>query len=81
MELIAQTPEQYVQIAAELASDLPRLVELRGALRGRMERSPLMDMQRFARNIEAAYRMMWRRWCDKAQRGSQASDQSQSPGR
>ena len=62
-ELIASSPEQYVRIAAELAQDLPRLSELRATLRERMQASPLMDAPRFARNIEAAYREMWRRWC------------------
>jgi protein O-GlcNAc transferase len=62
-ELIAQTPEEYVAIAVKLASDLPRLAELHRTLRQRMEASPLMDAPSFARNIEAAYRQMWRRWC------------------
>jgi predicted O-linked N-acetylglucosamine transferase (SPINDLY family) len=62
-ELIARTPQQYVQIAADLANDLPRLGELRRTLRARMEASPLMDAPRFARNVEAAYRQMWRNWC------------------
>ncbi|MGA2440075.1 MAG: tetratricopeptide repeat protein [Tepidisphaeraceae bacterium] len=62
-QLIAQTPEQYVEIAAALAADLPRLAELRHTLRSRMEKSPLMDAPRFARNVEAAYRRMWRNWC------------------
>ena len=58
-ELIAASPEQYVQIVAELAGDLPRLSALRATLRERMRASPLMDAPRFARNIEAAYRAMW----------------------
>jgi predicted O-linked N-acetylglucosamine transferase (SPINDLY family) len=62
-ELIAYTPEQYLRIATELAHDLPRLSRLRSTLRGRMEASPLMDAPRFTRNIEAAFRQMWRRWC------------------
>jgi predicted O-linked N-acetylglucosamine transferase (SPINDLY family) len=62
-ELIARTPQQYVQIATDLAKDLPRLAELRRTLRARMQASPLMDALRFARNIEAAYRRMWRNWC------------------
>jgi predicted O-linked N-acetylglucosamine transferase (SPINDLY family) len=62
-ELIAHTPDEYVAIAARLAGDLPRLAELRRTLRSRMEGSPLMDAPRFARNIEAAYRQMWRNWC------------------
>ncbi len=62
-ELIAETPERYLQIAAALAGDLPRLAELRRTLRERMRKSPLMDAPRFARNVEAAYRQMWRNWC------------------
>jgi predicted O-linked N-acetylglucosamine transferase (SPINDLY family) len=50
----------YVKIAVELAGDLPRLAQLRSTLRGRMEASPLMDAPGFAREIEAAYREMWR---------------------
>jgi len=62
-ELVAHSEDQYVEIATGLANDLPRLVELRRTLRPRMESSVLMDAPRFARNIEAAYRAMWRRWC------------------
>ena len=65
-ELIASTPEDYVQIATALAEDLSRLAALRSTLRPRMEKSPLMDASRFARDIEAAYREMWRQWCAKA---------------
>jgi predicted O-linked N-acetylglucosamine transferase (SPINDLY family) len=54
--------EEYVRIAADLARDPARLAELRRSLRPRMEASVLMDAPRFARNIEAAYRAMWRRW-------------------
>jgi protein O-GlcNAc transferase len=64
-ELIAQTPLQYVEIAVKLASDLPRLTELRTTLRQRMQTSPLMDAKRFAHNVEAVYRKMWRKWCAK----------------
>jgi len=62
-ELAAQTPEEFVEIAAKLAGDLPRLSELRQTLRQRMESSPLMDARRFAGNVESAYRDMWRKWC------------------
>ena len=64
-DLVARDLEQYVEIAASLANDLPRLSQLRATLRGRMQKSPLMDAPRFARHIEAAYRDMWRRWCAK----------------
>jgi predicted O-linked N-acetylglucosamine transferase (SPINDLY family) len=62
-ELIAATPEDYVKLIANLATDLPRLGELRTTLRQQMKASAFMDAPRFARNIEAAYRAMWRHWC------------------
>jgi predicted O-linked N-acetylglucosamine transferase (SPINDLY family) len=66
LELIAADAEQYVRIAVSLAGDVKRLAELRSTLRQRMERSPLMDAPKFARNLEAAYRQMWRAWCESA---------------
>jgi predicted O-linked N-acetylglucosamine transferase (SPINDLY family) len=62
-QIVASTPDHFVEIAVGLVNDLPALAELRRVLRGRMERSPLMDAPRFARNMEAAYRQAWRRWC------------------
>jgi predicted O-linked N-acetylglucosamine transferase (SPINDLY family) len=64
-EWIAATPEEYVSIACGAVADLPRLAQLRATLRERMKASPLMDAPRFARNMEAAYRQMWRAWCAK----------------
>jgi protein O-GlcNAc transferase len=63
-ELAAETPEHFVAIATRLAGDWPGLAELRGTLRRRMSQSPLMDAPRFARNMEHAYRQIWRRWCE-----------------
>jgi predicted O-linked N-acetylglucosamine transferase (SPINDLY family) len=62
-EWVAGTEEDYIRIAIEWSSDLARLANLRAGLRARMQRSPLMDVPRFARNIESAYRTMWSRWC------------------
>ncbi len=64
-ELAAHTPEEYVALAVRLAGDLPRLQELRATMRPRLRESPLMDGKRFARNIEQAYRQMWRQWCKR----------------
>ncbi len=64
-ELAGQTHEQFVHVAVELAKDLPRLHDLRSALRLKMQESPLMDALGFARSIESAYRWMWRQWCEK----------------
>ncbi len=65
-DLVAHSVEEYRQIAVNLANDLPRLANLRSTLRQRMEASPLMDAPRFTRHIEAAYRQMWRTWCEQA---------------
>jgi predicted O-linked N-acetylglucosamine transferase (SPINDLY family) len=62
---VAYDGEQYVRIATELGGDVERLRELRATLRDRMRGSPLMDAPRFARNVEAAYRAMWQRWCER----------------
>jgi predicted O-linked N-acetylglucosamine transferase (SPINDLY family) len=62
-ELVAQSEDEYVAMALELAKDLPRLAELRSTLRQRMLNSPLTDAPAFARSVESAYRQMWRRWC------------------
>jgi predicted O-linked N-acetylglucosamine transferase (SPINDLY family) len=62
-ELVANDPNQFVEIAVGLARDRSRLIEWRKNLRRRMESSPLMDAARFARNVESAYRWMWQRWC------------------
>jgi protein O-GlcNAc transferase len=64
-ELVAQTPEQYVQIAATLATNPARLRELRSTLRDRMKSSPLMDAAGFVADIENAYRQIWQEWCAK----------------
>jgi predicted O-linked N-acetylglucosamine transferase (SPINDLY family) len=63
-DLAAATPEQFAAVAVALAEDLPHLSQLREGLRQRMEQSPLMDAPKFARNIEAAYRAVWKSWCD-----------------
>jgi protein O-GlcNAc transferase len=52
-DLIANTPEQYVSIAADLAHDTPRLATLRAGLRDQMRNSPLMDERNFARAYES----------------------------
>ncbi|KFG92257.1 hypothetical protein GQ56_0138490 [Burkholderia paludis] len=58
--LAADSDAAFVDTAVALARDLPALAALRGELRARLARSPLMDGARFARGIEAAYRRMWR---------------------
>lgn len=60
---ISDNVDEYVARAAAIAADLPALAELRRGLRQRMAQSPLCDAPRFARNLEAAFRGMWHRYC------------------
>lgn len=63
-EWIAESTEDYLRIASEMCGDLRALAETRRSLRGRMKASALMDASRFARDVENAYRGMWRDWCN-----------------
>lgn len=70
-EFAAESDDEFVKIAIESAGDQGRLGELRRTLRQRMNRSPLMDGNRFARSVESAYREMWETYCgSRAKRGS-----------
>jgi protein O-GlcNAc transferase len=62
-ELVAETEAEFVARAAALAGDRTRLSRLRGELRARLAASPFGDAERFARNLEAAYRTAWQRYC------------------
>ena len=60
-ELIAATPEGYVQIAAALASSSETLHALRRNLRSILAHSPLTDACLYVRDVEAAYTEIWER--------------------
>ncbi len=62
-ELVADSAEDYVSIAAQLAGDPPRLAKLRAGLRQRTRTSHLCDAAGFTRDLEAIYRIMWKKWC------------------
>ena len=65
-EFVAHTAEEYIAIAQRMATDFERLARLRTELRSRMAASPLTDGQRFTRNLEQAYRIIWLNWCRQA---------------
>ncbi|MBN8762966.1 MAG: tetratricopeptide repeat protein [Thiobacillus sp.] len=66
-EWIAADTDDYVAKAVAFARDTKTLAELRSGLRERLLVSPLCDAPRFARNLEAAFRGMWRKWCEQQQ--------------
>lgn len=61
-ELAAEDQDSYVAIARDLATDLDRLRSIRTGLRERMMASPLMDHAALAKDVESAFRAMWRAW-------------------
>jgi predicted O-linked N-acetylglucosamine transferase (SPINDLY family) len=62
-ELATKDVEGYVETARRLALDPVRLAALRGSLRGRMQKSPLLDAAGYTRKVEQAFRDMWVDWC------------------
>jgi len=62
---IAETPEQYVEIAVRKAQGIPALAELRSQLRPRFMSSVIGDADAYARVVEQEYRQLWREWCDR----------------
>jgi len=62
-DLVANTEDAFVEKAVALARDLDRLGKLRAGLRHKLETSPLGDVPRFTRHLEAAYREAWVRYC------------------
>ncbi len=62
-EWIADTAEDYIQVAENLASDQEMLAVHRAGLRKRILSSPLCEAKAFAGKMERAYRTMWKQWC------------------
>jgi predicted O-linked N-acetylglucosamine transferase (SPINDLY family) len=57
-EWIAETPEQFAQIVAQLCADLPALRGSREEFRSRMLASPLLDGEDLSRHLEQAFLAM-----------------------
>lgn len=65
-ESIAQTPEDYIKLAVQLAGNTERLGQLRARMRERMRNSPVCDGKTFVRALEDNYRAFWVKWCEAA---------------
>lgn len=62
-DCVADSQGAYVEKAIGLARDGARLATLRAGLRASLLRTGYFDPPRFTRELEAAYRDMWARWC------------------
>jgi protein O-GlcNAc transferase len=68
-ELVAATPETYVEIAQATAGRLDWLAEQRSTLRERLLASPTGNQVGYTRAVEAAYRDLWQAWCARPAAG------------
>ena len=62
-EWVAQTPDDYVRIATELAADRAKLATIRAGLRDEVRNSPLGDHAGQSARFAAALRQCWQAWC------------------
>ena len=62
-EWVATSSDEYVALAVRVATDRDTLVRARRELRERLGKSPLLDPRGVTRELEAAYRDMWRSYC------------------
>ena len=62
-ELVANSFEEYISIALNLARNQNNLQTLRESLRDKMSHSPLADAKKFIVNLENCYRKVWEQWC------------------
>ena len=65
-QYVADSQDDYIERTIALATDLPRLTELRANLRHHLVNSPLYDGIGFTRTLETIYRKIWTRWCSVA---------------
>jgi predicted O-linked N-acetylglucosamine transferase (SPINDLY family) len=79
-ELVAQSPDEYLEKARALAEDVERRRALRRELRARLSSSPLLDAVAFTQGIEAEYRRMWSDYVAAQSRQSQAERDSRPSG-
>lgn len=73
-ELVAPSHDEFVQIASDLAAGVPRLLAWRTGLRNQLLGSALCDRGRLARQVEDAYRLMWRNWTQHQTSGNDFAD-------
>lgn len=67
-ELASDRLEDYVETAVALAENIDLLDALHRELRPRMKASPVMDQERYIREMEGCYRAIWAEW--EARQGS-----------
>jgi protein O-GlcNAc transferase len=74
-DMVTDSPGQYVKAAVFLAGIVGKIPDIRRNVRKAFQASAYMDEPGFTRDLEAAFRDMWRCWCRKQ------ADAGAAPGR
>lgn len=62
---VAEREEDLVDHARRWAGDIEGLAQVRAGLRERMQHAPFSQFTLVVRELETAYRQMWRHWCEQ----------------
>ena len=62
-DFAADSYDQYISIAKDLANNIDNLNLIRRSLRQQLHESSLCNGAEYAKNIEMAFRSMWKTWC------------------
>ena len=65
-DLVTKSSADYVRKVLELSADFSALNALRQSLRPKLAASPILDGERYTRNLEQNLRQLWRQWCEKS---------------
>ncbi|WP_186429881.1 glycosyltransferase [Clostridium sp. BSD9I1] len=64
-DFIAYSEEEYIEKAVCLAYDIKRLEKIKLKLRHNIKKSPLMQADKFTKELERIYRNLWIRHCER----------------
>jgi predicted O-linked N-acetylglucosamine transferase (SPINDLY family) len=65
VELVCEDPVAYVSKVLEIAADFEALNALHLSIRPKLAASPILDSNRYTRNLERIFRQLWHEWCKK----------------
>lgn len=64
-EFVAESKQQYIEIAKHLCDNTSKLASIRRKLRTKMQKSPLMNGKLVTADLEKNLRIIWQDWCKK----------------
>lgn len=67
-DLITESPQQYIELAVQLAQNPNQVGELRQQLRGHLPNTPVFNSKTFAKGLEAKYLDIFSKWYQESGR-------------